>query len=960
MEHVGVTVLRLKPIAPTLTNLNGATNVSATGARLNGEITGSGGENPAVTIYWGPTDGGTTASSWLHAEQLGQKPMGTFYKDIVGLTTGTTYYYRCYASNSGGSVWSTSTASFVAGHLPTMEDITPASGGYYRTAPALTNLGFDDTDGLNGAWFQIDSCSADGWTSFGTVSGKSWDDNDWTVPGFAGLTQGIHTVYFKASNTLGGVEGENGEWKWQFYKDTEGPTGPSSLHSDNNTLRQWSSDNTVSVSFTAAADELSGLDGYGFLFDTIPTTDPDTKILNANATEAVGPALPDGADYWFHIRPVDVLGNWGATVHWGPLWIETVPPSAVTDLSSTSHPLGTWSNSSSISANWTPAMDATSGIAGYSIVWDTSPTTEAPIRKTADNVTSCLSPTLADGDSHWVHIRAVDRAGNWSAVTAHLGPFWVDTTAPSGPAALASGNHTAGVWSSDNVVTVTWVAADGGASGLAGYSVCWDQSNATVPDDIIDIAPATTNVTSPELADGIYYFHIRARDVAGNWGKPITAGPFQIDRYSPLLSDGRVSPTGGYQSATYTFEVRYEHPLGLAPSFVGISIDGSASSNMTLVAGQTDNFSEPHTYRLAVAGSSLTQGTHSFAFAATDNESHHALGDTGQKSGPTISSPPPAPIMGGGGGGGGGAPVTGPGETNLALYTNAEGLFNIAAIAKSEDSTVTVTFPRGATARTSDGSALKKIKIAPLDNVPAPNPGHFAIGKAYEISPEGATFDPSVDLVFSYDPNNLPPKLDLSTLVLAVYDPSASRWIPLESTLDRSSSTVRTSISHLSIYGLFGKEDVPPPAPPPEPAKFSVTAIGVDPSSCTLGEPVTVSATVKNEGGLSGEFEAVLKVNGNVEATRRLTVGPGASTTVQFTVASNQAGLCAVEINGKAATFTVREPLPTSTAAPEESEVAQPAPANSVSWLPWLLFLAGLVVAGGGGILIWSRSRRKA
>lgn len=48
--------------APTVTNSTGASNVTHNSARLNGEVTSTGGENPTAHIYWGATDGVTTPS----------------------------------------------------------------------------------------------------------------------------------------------------------------------------------------------------------------------------------------------------------------------------------------------------------------------------------------------------------------------------------------------------------------------------------------------------------------------------------------------------------------------------------------------------------------------------------------------------------------------------------------------------------------------------------------------------------------------------------------------------------------------------------------------------------------------------------------------------------------------------------------------------------------------------------
>ena len=114
--------------APAVTNYTGASNIAQTSARLNGEVTSTGGENPTVHIYWGDNDGGTTAGSWDYDINLGVKAAGTFYSNISGLTGNTLYYYRCYAVNSAGESWAASTASFTTSPVaPTVTNYTGAS-----------------------------------------------------------------------------------------------------------------------------------------------------------------------------------------------------------------------------------------------------------------------------------------------------------------------------------------------------------------------------------------------------------------------------------------------------------------------------------------------------------------------------------------------------------------------------------------------------------------------------------------------------------------------------------------------------------------------------------------------------------------------------------------------------------------------------------------------------------------
>jgi parallel beta-helix repeat protein len=95
---------------PAVTN-SPATSITATSASLNGAITDAGGANPTVTIYWGDNDGATNAVSWDHSFNLGTQS-ASFSTGITDLNRGTTYYYRCFASNSAGSNWAASSATF--------------------------------------------------------------------------------------------------------------------------------------------------------------------------------------------------------------------------------------------------------------------------------------------------------------------------------------------------------------------------------------------------------------------------------------------------------------------------------------------------------------------------------------------------------------------------------------------------------------------------------------------------------------------------------------------------------------------------------------------------------------------------------------------------------------------------------------------------------------------------------
>lgn len=143
-------------VAPMLASItiSPATNITTTTATLNGNITNTGGNNPIVTMYWGTTYGGQIAENWTNnsAPTSPSQPQGSvaFSKNITGLTPGTTYYFSAKATNSIGTNWSISYATFTTNPAPLLNTInisienttiTVGSPNQYITATTLDQYG---------------------------------------------------------------------------------------------------------------------------------------------------------------------------------------------------------------------------------------------------------------------------------------------------------------------------------------------------------------------------------------------------------------------------------------------------------------------------------------------------------------------------------------------------------------------------------------------------------------------------------------------------------------------------------------------------------------------------------------------------------------------------------------------------------------------------------------------------
>jgi hypothetical protein len=108
---------------------------------------------------------------------------------------------------------------------PTMEAIAEAQNACYRVAPTFANFGFDDDLNLDLAEYNFDSGS---WmTIFTGINAASWDNDGWVLPGFAGLSEGSHTVYFRVKDDAGNWNA--GTYSWTFVKDTVAPPPPTNF-----------------------------------------------------------------------------------------------------------------------------------------------------------------------------------------------------------------------------------------------------------------------------------------------------------------------------------------------------------------------------------------------------------------------------------------------------------------------------------------------------------------------------------------------------------------------------------------------------------------------------------------------------------------------------------------------------------------------------------------------------------
>ncbi|MBN1889261.1 MAG: exo-alpha-sialidase [Thermoflexales bacterium] len=326
-----------------------------------------------------------------------------------------------------------------------------------------------------------------------------------------------------------------------FLIDAHPPSTPTIDSTYPHETGVWSADNTVEVRWTSAYTGQCGTNAHSFVWNTAPGTVPDTnpELLGAGIyTRTTSAELADG-EHYFHVRSRDAAGNWSGSAHVGPFRIDTTPPPPPV-INSSDPVTSAWTSDNTVYVYVRAAPDDGGSLArDYSYAWNSVPVTD--VDTTVDTTAApgadlMLFRSLPDGPNY-LHIRVGDEVGHWSGTT-HYGPFLIDATPPP-PPVIAYSDPVSKVWTSDNVIDVYWDLPPA-AARVVFWSYEWSTDEATDPDTTADsptlATPTQFKATSPALLNGSnHYFHIRAQDLAGNWGETTHYGPFLVDNTPPLL-----------------------------------------------------------------------------------------------------------------------------------------------------------------------------------------------------------------------------------------------------------------------------------------------------------------------------------------------------------------------------------------------------------------------------------------
>ncbi|MFQ6120870.1 MAG: Ig-like domain-containing protein [Methanosarcinales archaeon] len=171
-------------------------------------------------------------------------------------------------------------------------------------------------------------------------------------------------------------------------------------------------------------------------------------------------------------------------------------------------------------------------------------------------------------------------------------------------------------WYNNNDPCFSWTTPVD-ASGISGYSYVLDQYSSTIPNTTIDTTG--NSVCYSDISDRTWYFHVRAKDNAGNWGSA-DHYKVKIDTTPPSapIPDDGVSGWSNDNTPTFTWNAPSD-TSGIEGYYYNIDngTDTWITSNSVTLSAQRDG---NHTFYVKAkdkAGNNGSYGSHNFSIDTT-------------------------------------------------------------------------------------------------------------------------------------------------------------------------------------------------------------------------------------------------------------------------------------------------------------------------------------------------------
>lgn len=491
-------------------------------------------------------------------------------------------------------------------------DTTPTiSGNASDTYSNVQSVEYQ-IDGTGGAWT---SCTA----SDGSFSGSS---ENFTCTVSPALSDGAHSIYVRATDSLSNVTSNGSAASDNFTIDSTPPTIPGTPvattgATDNTPTWQWAQSTDTSAGLSATtAYTLQWSKNSGFSSGVTSHQVGTNNCSSGNCTYTHTSTLTDGT-WYFRVKTADLVGNESSYSNNGSHFVDNTDPTiSLTAISpdpgTNAAPTltGTATDASTTLTTVEYQVDSTSG------AWSNCTADDGTFDESSEAFSCAISPDL-NGGTHTIYTRAQDAVGNYSGnLLAYRDTYSVDLSAPSISLTALSPDPT-----SDTTPTFSGTATEDTATVSAvQYQVdstggTW--RNCTASDGIFDEISEDFSCTTVTQTNGAHTLYVRATDSTGNTtiGALAASDSFTVDITTPSISLTPISPDPGSDTTPTLTGTATDSFSNVTNVQFQLDGTGGAWSNCTADDSTFDETSEAFSCTVA---SPLADGTYTLYIRATD------------------------------------------------------------------------------------------------------------------------------------------------------------------------------------------------------------------------------------------------------------------------------------------------------------------------------------------------------
>jgi hypothetical protein len=171
-------------------------------------------------------------------------------------------------------------------------------------------------------------------------------------------------------------------------------------------------------------------------------------------------------------------------------------------------------------------------------------------------------------------------------------------------------------------------------------------------------------------------------------------------------------------------------------------------------------------------------------------------GGPGGRSGPGPVAPPaqpPAPVM----------EYSGNGPLDL----DTDGTVRYQTVISTSENGASISIGAGVRAQNRFGRPVDAVTVrsVPSDDLPESGDGKAPFGRALKCGPDGATFDPAIEVSITLTPEEWERLADGERFVVRWYNGGTGAWETIETTAHPSTRTVTAKVSHFTLFAVFAE-----------------------------------------------------------------------------------------------------------------------------------------------------------